>query len=82
MEFNEIYITGDDYINLFAKHHGVNPRYANEIFGKNTLESMIDELDKFCGFRYERSSEIDEHGYIFEVINKNKYLMAKILYGI
>ena len=80
MEFNEIDISGNDYIDLFIKHHGVNPRYANEIFGKNTLATMIDELEEFCGLRYEKSGEKNE--YIFVVQNKNKYLIAKILYGI
>ena len=63
---------------VFIAFHGISTGYAIEILGIKDYEVMNQELDTAFGLSFLKT---EGPNYVFKVEDKNKYLMAKILYG-
>jgi hypothetical protein len=73
-KFNKI----DDYIKHMRVHHGLCP-YKKDI--KPSQFYGVGEEIKMNHFSIRKGEEISEN-YRFYVVNKRKYMLAKINYGI
>jgi hypothetical protein len=78
MESNLAHIHISNFDKVFMSFHGISTKYAVEILEANEYDRMNAEMDEAFGLKFLRCQE---HEYVFEVKNKHKYLMAKILYG-
>jgi hypothetical protein len=81
MEFDIIEIDQTQYDQeLSIAIHGMSLQYIGEIFSIKEIERYALAMDEKLGLKFKHNSKISK--YSFEIIDKNKYLMAKILYGI
>jgi len=78
MDSNIASIHIKNFEEVFTAFHGISTEYAIEILGIKDYEVMNQELDRAFGLSFLKT---EGPNYIFRVEDKNKYLMAKILYG-
>ena len=79
MPSKKIVLKNEQYGDMFLKYHSINTRYAEEILNSKFFSEMQEELQNYCGLEIVNATTTQ---LTFEIKNKNKYLMAKIIYGI
>jgi len=79
MDSNKASIHISEFETVFINFHGISSKCVLEIFGTVRFDRMNDEMDEAFGLKF---IKCEGHEYIFSIKDKNKYLMAKILYGI
>lgn len=79
MPSKKIVLKHEQYGDMFLKYHSINTRYAEEVLNSKFFSGMQEELDNHCGLEIVEASTTT---LTFKIKDKNKYLMAKIIYGI
>jgi hypothetical protein len=79
MEYNYVNIPFKKFDELFKDFFGIYSKYALEILPVKEYDDMVQQLDTSIGLRF-IGTDLDNYNFVIE--DKNKYLMAKISYGI
>lgn len=80
MEYDTASISFQQFAKVFKSFYGISIENSIDLC-VDRYNTMNMEMDNTFGLEFIDVSKSSD-SYIFKIIDKNKYLMAKILYGI